>query len=226
MNLLKSMIRVGILAMLLTVSVVGTALATPFTVTAQLTGDPRAANPDGIIVDVTITGDTTSNFVTWLVDLNSPLHPGATLAEFAFNVLTPFGTSYTFSGFNPAGWNITSLANNVPGSGSMDFNFLSADPPGSRNNVTNLQSLTFTMTNTAPGSFFTSNSFWGASCSTSSDAALGCSQMGAHVRSLTDGASGFAVGDYTTTVPEPGSVLLLGLGLFALGFMRKDRQTK
>lgn len=225
MKLLKSTVSVGILAMLLTVSVVGTVLATPFTVTAQLTGDPRAANPDGIIVDVTITGDTTSNFVTWLVDLNSPLHPDARLGQFAFNILTPFGTSYAFSGFNPAGWSITGLANNVQGSGSMDFNFLSADPPGSRNNVTNLQSLTFTMTNTTPGSFFTSSSFLGASCSASSDAALGCSQMGAHVQSLTAGASGFAIGDYTT-VPEPGSVLLLGLGLFALGFMRKGRQTK
>ena len=62
--------------------------AVPFTVTSVLTGDARPDNPDNLFVNVTITGDTTSNVTNWLVDLDSPAHSSARLGSFAFNIAT------------------------------------------------------------------------------------------------------------------------------------------
>ena len=62
--------------------------AVPFTVTSVLTGDFRASNPDNLLVNVTITGDTTSNVTNWLVDLDMAAHPSARLGVFAFNIAT------------------------------------------------------------------------------------------------------------------------------------------
>lgn len=203
--------------------------AVPFTITSQLTGDPRFFNPDDIVIDVSIAGDTTSNTVLWTVDLNSPLHPNARLGTFAFNVLGGY-QNYSFGGFSPAGWSITS-GNNVPGSGGADFLFETNDPSGSSNNVTNATSLTFSMTSLL-GNFTTSH-FLNAPVDCSSEAILGCGQLGAHVQSLSaqwwQSDSGFAMGNYqgtpTTSVPEPGTLTLFGLGLLGVGFMRRRRQS-
>lgn len=196
--------------------------ASAFPITAQLTGDIRDENPDNLIVDVTIESvDATS--VQWTIDINSPAHPDIKLDEFYFN-LTGDATDYSFSGFDPAGWAVSSPAS-VQGAGGASFMFEALDPAGPPNadDVTNTQTLTFLMTCLA-GDCADAN-FLDAPTANSNDAGSG--QLGAHLQSL-DAApgqsdSGFAFGDYEDggvppeQIPEPGSLLLLGVALAAAG---------
>lgn len=217
----------------LTLAAAASSASAAIMVSSTLTGDPRLANPDGLIVNVTVDWDGTSDTTAiWTVDLNSPLHASAKLGTFAFN-LTGAPSNYTFSGFNPSGWSITSPASNVPGGGGIDFVFEADDPPGSGNNVTNTQALVFTAT---LGSGFWSTSLFGP-VSTSNDATLGGGVFGAHLQSLTVSSttcptlrctsdSGFVLGSpgSTTSVPLPGTVLLMGLGLMALSVVRRHQR--
>jgi hypothetical protein len=202
--------------------------AVPFTITTTLTGDFRADNPDSLLVNVTIIGDTTSNVTHWLVDLDMALHPDATLDVFAFNILTESDQSVTFSNFTPSDWTITS-GNNVPGSGGADFLFESNDPSGSSNNVTNGVSLSFDATLDI-GTWSTLN-FLNAALSTGDGIPDPGAQLGAHIRSLSTAGcagcsdSGFASGNYQppTSVPEPTTLLLMGLGMVGAGIRRARR---
>jgi hypothetical protein len=214
------------------------AQAVPFTVTSQLTGDFRAGNPDNLVVDVTITGDTTSNQVQFLVDLNmTATHPNARLGVFAFNVASEWHQYVTFSNFSPSSWSMT-IGNNVPGSGGADFRFESNDPPGNSNNVTNSQSLTFTA---RLNSIFGGTQTWsaadftGAALSTGGGIPNPGAQLGAHIQSLSTAGcsgcstSGFASGNYssgipTSPVPEPTTLLFMGMGLLATAVRRRARQ--
>lgn len=226
--LLKKLFPMCALALL---SIAGPVHAIPFQITAQLTGDPRAANPDDIIVDITINGDTSSNLASWIVDLNAPAHPNMKLHELYFNMVGSLA-DYGFGNFSPAAWTVQ--PNDVikgGGGGSATFLFETVDPPGQpKADVTNATLLTFDMTKHI-GNFAVAD-FLGAPLTTTS--AGFSSQLGAHLQSLsligspvptTD--SGFAVGNYhhtplvTQAVPEPGLLALFGSGLLGLALARR-----
>ncbi|MBE9179531.1 PTPA-CTERM sorting domain-containing protein [Oculatella sp. LEGE 06141] len=211
--------------------------AEALTLTSQLLGDPRANNPDGLIVDVTVKTGTdaglSTNQALWTVDINSPLHSNIKLGQFFFNLANAAASNYTFSGFNPTGWAIQTPANNANGSGSADFIFKALDPSGPPNaaNVTNNTNLSFIMTKGLGA--ITEADFLTAPFATSNNNLLGSFHLGAHLQSLTVNAttcpskstcrdSGFARGNYTST-PIPTPALLPGLIGMGVAALRKKK---
>lgn len=216
----------------------GGAHAIPFQITSQLTGDPRLENPDGIVVNITIDADTTSNQAIWTVDLDSPVaHPDMKLHELYFNMLGSAG-DYVFSNFSPASWSVQ-LNDNVKGAGSGGSTFLfeALDPQGGpKVNITNSVLLTFTMTKVVGN--FNPLDFINAPKTTTS--AGFNSQVGAHLQNLTTSKigklttadSGFATGDFSydppvppLAVPEPNIALLIGGGLLGMALIRRRKSS-
>ena len=225
----RSLLRTSIAVAICVLAVASKASAVPFTLTATMTGDFRLENPDNLFLDVTVTGDTTSNVLSWTVDINSPLHPNAVLDAFAFN-LDVDPALVTFGNFSPSAWTVTSPADNVAGSGGADFNFAANDPAGSANNVTNLVNLTFTST-LSSGTWSPFN-LLNAPLSTGGGIPAPGAQLGAHVRSLSTAGctgcsdSGFASGSWTPTqsVPEPSTLLLYGIGCLGAAALGRRRR--
>jgi hypothetical protein len=201
--------------------------AVPFLLTTDLTGDFRADNPDNLLVHVTVSGDTTSNLTQWTIDLDSSLHADLTLHGFFFNLANPAGTSLSFSNFSPTAWSVVVSSTGAQGSGGAQFVFEAMDPPGGPNNVTNSTSLTFTAE--LSGGLWDPAFLLNAPLSTGGGIPDPGAQMGAHLRSatVTSGSdSGFASGSFappTSSVPEPTTLLLTGLGLLGTAFMRRRR---
>jgi len=235
---MKASFRAGVAALgtILAMGLAPSAWGAAFTVSSTLTGDIRLDNPDNLIVNVTITGDTTSNVTSWVFDINSPAHPNIKLDEFYFNLVAP-ASNYSFSGYDPSGWDVQSPAS-VQGAGGTTFLFEALDPAGDPNaaDVTNAQNLTFTVTKGS--GFFSSLDFLNATTTISNDAGSG--QLGAHLQSLTIGGncgsncsdSGFAFGNYTYRdnpssgpVPEPNasSLALLGMGILGATLWMRRR---
>jgi hypothetical protein len=144
----------ALLASVVALAVVGVpASAAVFTVTAQLTGDSRADNPDLLVVDVTI--DVNGSTAQWKVDLNSPSsHPNMKLDTFVFNMVGG-GSAYTFSSISPSGWTVTAPGDPTGGGfGMINFDYGADNCSGMGcTNVTNTVDLTFTQTKAA-GDFF------------------------------------------------------------------------
>ena len=105
------------------------AQAITFNVTSQLLGDPRPANPDGLVVDVSVAVvDDEATFTVSLAGM-SGVHNNVKLDEFYWSLVGP-ASQYSVSEANPA-WIFSTPATVVGGGNNTGFMFEEADPAGS-----------------------------------------------------------------------------------------------
>lgn len=143
---------------------------------------------------------------------------GAFISQAIFNTWT--NQDPVSSTIASGSWGVTnvSLNTNAPNPGSLGFDFGDTFCGGSGCNVGNSNS----------GNRLTSGETvrWTTTfASLQNNPFLGTPGAALHVQSIgTDGTSNWYT--ETTSVPEPGTLLLLGLGLMGIGFARKNGLTK
>ena len=217
-------------------------LLLPFAANADLVtnmvGDARDGIPDNLEVAVTVV--IVNGLATVTVDLAPMIgdHDDVKMHNFFFNMAGD-ADDYWISVVAPDGW-VIGDGTNAQASGGADFAFEWIDAPGPPNNNVNIgQTLVFVI-GMANESDITDGHFTGAGSAWSD---VGSGQIGAHLQSLSDtGCSGFVWGDWTgasdtpvgdgtettctSSVPEPGTLGLLGLGILGLATRRRIEKIK
>lgn len=194
--------------------------ASAFVINGTLDLDPRNPGLDNNF-DINVSINATGNTAAWTVTFVSD-QPSAFLGEFYFNV---GAGNYTFNAFNPNSWQVITPASEVGGgkwSNGFTYEVNDTIRGNGAHRVFAGESLTFVMISN-DGDFLATD-FLDAPCATTT-AFGGCWQLGAHIQGFNNLPPGslFLVGNFNgaNDIPEPGTLVLLGISLLALHRIRR-----
>lgn len=168
------------------------------------------------LTDIVVGGNDAVHFVVDPIDSAfSNLGTNFGLQSFYFNENTGFGSSLVFGNFSPGGWNYNYGGSYNAGGGFGKFEILANGSGSNRANPLSFDVYTNTNKTLNISDFTTTLSTEGYI-------------FAAHIADYNNGNSAkFATdGPPDTIVPEPGTMLLLGTGLFGLAIFGKRRMSK